>query len=102
MSARADCDLAFVRWAHEMIAGEVKKLGPLATSRVTAIQQFIRGTLGDELAKPFIDTMFYEPQVRGWERIAAIVRDQGMSRFSGAHREAPEVPSISDEKWAGM
>jgi hypothetical protein len=71
------------------MAAETKKLGQTGTLRVSAVQQFLRGTLGDEMAQPFIATMVTERMVRGWETLMRNFESQGTGSFSSAHREAP-------------
>jgi hypothetical protein len=64
-------------------------LGQTGTLRVSAVQQFLRGTLGDEMAQPFIATMVTERMVKGWETLIERVTNQGAGSFSSAHREPP-------------
>jgi hypothetical protein len=71
------------------MAAETKKLGQTGTLRVSAVQQFLRGTLGDEMAQPFIATMVTERMVKGWETLIERVTNQGAGSFSSAHREPP-------------
>jgi hypothetical protein len=79
---------------NRMVGNEVKKLGATGTQRVTAIQNFLRGSLGDELARPFIETLVSERMVKGWEQIIQRITGQGAGSFSHAHREAPESNGI--------
>jgi hypothetical protein len=75
---------------NRMVGNEVKKLGATGTQRVTAIQNFLRGSLGDELARPFIETLVSERMVKGWEQIIQRITGQGAGSYSSAHRDAPE------------
>jgi hypothetical protein len=75
---------------NRMVNAEVKKLGATGTQRVTAIQNFLRGSLGDELARPFVETLVSERMVKGWETIIDRITHQGAGSFSHAGRDAPE------------
>jgi hypothetical protein len=70
------------------IAAERDKLGAAASSRVTAIQQYLRGHLGDELAQALMVNLLSAAQVQAFEKL--MNRDRGSEgRFSHAHREPP-------------
>ena len=53
-------------------AAEVAKLGAMATTRVTAIQTYLRGHLGDELADGMMPMLVTEKIIRGFEKLAGI------------------------------
>jgi hypothetical protein len=69
---------------------EIEKLGATGTQRVTAIQNFLRGAIGDDLAKPFMQTLCTEAQVRGWEKLMQRVTGQGATGYSHAGRDPPK------------
>jgi hypothetical protein len=82
---------------------ELAKLGSAATMRVTAIDTFIRGILGDDLGGAMKLGLFTEKQVRGWEQIMSKFASQGAASFSQAHREPGSAPGkVSEEEYAGM
>jgi hypothetical protein len=87
---------------NRAVDAEIKKLGATGTQRVTAIQQFLRGALGDDGATPFIKTLVSEKMVSGWERIMQRVSSQGVGSFSQSHRESDERSGPSDEAWSKM
>jgi hypothetical protein len=74
---------------NEALQVEVQKLGASGTPRVTAIGNFIRGAVGDQLAAPLINSIVSETAVRAWEGILRHVSGQGVGTFSQAHREPP-------------
>jgi hypothetical protein len=80
---------------------EVAKLGATGTARVTAIETFLKGHLGDELAKPFRTTLVMETQVRGWEIIMQKLANAGAGSFQPPR--APHEPArISDAEYGRM
>jgi len=79
----------------------VAKLGATGTARVTAIEQFLVGHLGPEIAKPFRNTLLMEAQVRGWEIIMQKLANGGVGTFSPSR--APSEPArISDAEYSSM
>jgi hypothetical protein len=86
-------------------AAEVQKLGANGTSRVTAVETWLRSELGDDLANGMRSMMVTEKIVRGFEKLAAQHVTQGAANFSQAHR-APEPPAgggrVSDEEYNRM
>jgi hypothetical protein len=85
-SAKAK-EAAFISTAA---AAEVAKLGANGTQRVSAIDTWLRGQLGDDLAGPMRTVMVTEKIVRGWEAIMQKFQSQGAASFSQAHRVAPD------------
>jgi hypothetical protein len=88
---------------RNVMKGELAKLGANATMRVTALETWLRGMVGDDIAKNMRAGLFSEKQVRGLEIIANKMATQGHATFSQAHRE-PAGPQgrVSEEEWAGM
>jgi hypothetical protein len=86
-------------------AAEVAKLGANGTSRVTAVETWLRSELGDDLANGMRSMMVTEKIVRGFEKLAGQRVTQGAALFSQAHR-TPEPPSgggrVSDEVYNRM
>jgi hypothetical protein len=70
---------------------ELDKLGANATVRVTALQTWLRGMVGDDLAKSMAGGMFSEKQVRGLELLANKFSSQGAASFRQDGRE-PDAP----------
>jgi hypothetical protein len=79
----------------------VAKLGANGSQRVDAIANWLRGVLGDDLARDMGKVMVTERIVRGWERIINKFVGQGAAGFSQAHRDV-EQSGLSDEQWASM
>jgi hypothetical protein len=80
---------------------EVAKLGATGTARVTAIETFLKGHLGDELAKPFRTTLVMANQVKGWEIIMSKLANGGAGTFSPS-RSPNEPARISDAEYSSM
>jgi hypothetical protein len=82
---------------------QLDALGVNATMRVTALETWLRGTVGEDLAKHMRAGMFSAKIVQGLELIATKMTSQGAAQFSQAHRE-PAGPQgrVSEEEWAGM
>jgi len=72
-------------------AAEKQKMGPAGTARVIAVTNFLKAELGDDLAKPFLQTLVLEKMVTGWERLIQKRTSQGVPGFRTTGREAPEA-----------
>jgi hypothetical protein len=82
---------------------EVQKLGANGTSRVTAIETWLRSELGDDLANGMRSMMVTEKIVRGFEKLAAQRTTQGAAPFSQAHRFEPTPTGrVSDDEYSKM
>jgi hypothetical protein len=83
---------------------ELDKLGAHATTRVTALEVWLRGTVGDDLAKSMRAGMFSAKIVEGLERIQQKMVTQGHAPFSQAHREPNTTGPgrMGEEEYAGM
>jgi hypothetical protein len=75
---------------NQAASAELGKLGANAVQRVSAIETWLRGQLGDDLAAPMKTVMVTEKIVRGWETIMHKFQSQGAASFSQAHRVAPD------------
>ena len=82
-------------------AAEVAKLGATGPARIDAAVQFLRGTLGDELAKALTVNLFTANQIRAIEGLQQRYTNQGGGNWSGAGREVAKT-TISDEAYAKM
>lgn len=84
-------------------AAEVAKMGANGTSRVTALETWLRGIVGDKLAGPMRSMMVTADIVKGLETLQQKFSSQGAASFSQAHRE-PRDPAgrVSDEEHARM
>jgi hypothetical protein len=82
---------------------ELEALGANATMRVTALETWLRGTVGDDIAKHMRAGMFSAKIVQGLEVIAKKMASQGAASFSQAHRE-PAGPQgrVSEEEYNAM
>jgi hypothetical protein len=95
--------VAEAKFFQDTMQKEIAALGAAGPSRVTAIRDFLRGHLGDELAAPFFHTLVTEAQVRGWEKLMMHMATQGVGAMTQQHREPPQQKTtISDERWNAM
>jgi hypothetical protein len=78
-------------------AAEIEKMGANATMRVTAIESFLRGHVGDELATPMRSMIVSEKIARGFERLMAKFSSQGAASFRQDGRAPHEGPGRVDE-----
>ncbi|MGX4772013.1 hypothetical protein ACWAUC_19760 [Bradyrhizobium guangdongense] len=83
-------------------AAEIAKLGATATSRVTAVNTWLEGILGTDLAKPMKSVMATAGIVQGWEKIMGKFQSQGAASFSQSHREPGSGSKVTEEQWATM
>jgi hypothetical protein len=84
---------------------EVQKLGANGTSRVTAVETWLRSTLGDDLASGMRGMIVTEKIVRGFEKLAAQHTTQGAALFSQAHRTPEPSPGpgrVTEEQYNAM
>jgi hypothetical protein len=70
---------------------EKQKMGPAGTARVIAVTNFLKAELGDDLARPFLQTLVLEKMVTGWEKLIQKRTSQGVPGFRSTGREAPEA-----------
>jgi hypothetical protein len=71
-------------------AAEAAKLGSAAQARVTAVQTFLKGQLGDELAAEVNVMLVTAGTVTALEKLMSRFSNQGGGAFSQAHRVAPD------------
>jgi hypothetical protein len=83
---------------------ELDALGANATARVTAVETFYRGIVGDDLAKSVRASLFSAKVVEAWELVAKRMASQGAASFSQAHREpgGHQGGRVSEEEYAAM
>jgi hypothetical protein len=82
---------------------EVEKLGATGSQRVTAVQTFLKAHLGDDIARPFMNTLVMEKQVRGWEMIMQKLAGGGSSpRLNSGRGPDDARPRMSDADWSRM
>jgi hypothetical protein len=68
-------------------AAEVAKLGVSGPARVDAITMFLRGRYGETAARPMLNTLLTESQVRIWEDIITRSTNGGAGGFSQRGRD---------------
>jgi hypothetical protein len=85
-SAKAK-EVAFINTAA---AAEVAKLGANGTQRVTALETWMRGMVGDKLAGAMRGMLVTADIVKGWEAVQHKFQSQGAASFSQSHRVAPD------------
>lgn len=84
-------------------AAEVQKLGANGSMRVTAIENFLRGHLGDDLASGMRPMLVTAKIIERFERLANKFQSQGAASFSQQHREPAERSGrVSDEQYNAM
>jgi hypothetical protein len=82
---------------------ELDKLGANATVRVTALQTWLNGVVGGELAKSMCAGLFSEKQVRGLELLANKFASQGAASFRQDGREPTgQSGRVSEEEYNAM
>jgi hypothetical protein len=86
---------------RKAIQREIDALGPAGTARVTAVSQFLRAELGEELAAPLLKTMVTEKHVRAYETWIN-KRGGNVGGFTRANSEPPPAPGLSDAQYAAM
>lgn len=69
-------------------AAEVEKLGANGTARITALQTFFSGMLGESDGKQIAGMLVTAGIVQAAEKLAAKFASQGAASFSQAHRDA--------------
>src|ERR1700687_3311053 len=84
-------------------AAEVAKMGFSGVQRVTALEVWLRGVVGDKLAGPMRSMMVTAYIVKGLETLQSKFSSQGAASFSQAHRE-PRDPAgrATDAEHAAM
>jgi hypothetical protein len=88
---------------NEAQRAEVQKLGANGTSRVTAVETWLRSTLGDELANSMRPMIVTSRIVEGFEKLAS--KQFPAANFSQAHRTPEPSPGpgrVSDEEYSRM
>jgi hypothetical protein len=90
---------------NEAQRAEAQKLGANGTSRVTAVETWLRSTLGDDLASGMRSMIVTEKIVRGFEKLAAQHTTQGAALVSQAHRTPEPSPGpgrVTEEQYNAM
>jgi hypothetical protein len=84
-------------------AAEVAKMGANGTQRVTALETWLRGVVGDKLAGPMRSMMVTADIVKGMETLQGKFSSQGAAPFSQAHR-VPQEPAgrVSEAEYSAM
>jgi hypothetical protein len=84
-------------------AKQVELLGSTATMRVTAVETFLRGQLGDQLAGKMRPMIVTAAIVEGFEALARKFASQGSASFTQSHRVPQDASGrVSDEAYAAM
>jgi hypothetical protein len=84
-------------------AAEVAKMGANGVQRVTALETWLRGIVGDKLAGPMRQMMVTADIAKGFETLQQRFVSQGVASFSQAHREPGNTPGrASDAEYAAM
>jgi hypothetical protein len=86
-------------------ADQVAKMGANGPLRVTALETWFRGVVGDDkIAGQMKNMLVTADIVKGMERIQARTSSQGIASFSQAHREPGQANNgrVSDAAYAAM
>jgi hypothetical protein len=86
-------------------ADQVAKMGANGPMRVTALETWFRGLVGDDrIAGQMKNMLVTSDIVKGMEKIQARMTTQGTASFSQAHREPGQANSarVSDEAYRAM
>jgi hypothetical protein len=85
-------------------ADQVAKMGANGPMRVSALDQWFRGVVGDDRIAAQMKSMLVTADlVKGMERIQARMASQGVASFSQAHREPGQASGkVSDEQYNSM
>lgn len=83
-------------------AAEISKLGANGPARVTALQTFFTGLIGDGKAKAIESMMATAGIVEALESVVAKFSSQGAASFSQAHREPGGGGKVTEEQYAKM
>ena len=82
---------------------ELDKLGSNATQRITSLQTFFRGVLGEADAQALNTAMYGSRIVEAMERLAMKFSSGGAAPFSQAHREPITGPGkVTEEQFQAM
>ena len=85
------------------VAAEFAKMGPNVTQRITAIETWIRGMVGDEFGNPMRAMIVSERQAVGFEKLMHKFTSQGAASFSQSGREPAELRGrVSEAEYAAM
>jgi hypothetical protein len=84
-------------------ADQVARMGPNGPMRVTALETWLRGVVGDRLAGPMRTMMATADIVKGLEIIQHKLSSQGAASFSQQHREPQDRQGrVSEAEFANM
>jgi hypothetical protein len=79
---------------------EKAALGDAGPARVDAVARFLRGTLGDSDAQPFLATLVRASQVDSWEKIMVKIMNPGGGSFNTRGRQPPDDGKVDDKTYA--
>jgi hypothetical protein len=103
LSFYASKELAEQAWVANAARAEVEKLGPNGLSRVSAVETFLRGHLGDGHGRALRTMLVSAATVVAMEKLVALVASQGAASFRQHGREPPGQPGkVDDATWEGM
>jgi hypothetical protein len=103
LSFHANTQIAEQVMVGNAAKAEVEKLGAHGTARVTAVDTWLRGTLGDDLGKAVRNMMLTAKAVEGIEKLMTKMSSQGVMSFRQDGREPASAPGrISQEEYDAM
>jgi hypothetical protein len=81
---------------------ELEKLGAHGSARVTAVDTWLRGTLGDDLGKAVRNMMLTAKAVEGIEKLMTKMSTQGVASFRQDGREVQTQGRVSEDEYNAM
>jgi hypothetical protein len=85
------------------VAAELAKMGPNVTQRITAIETWIRGMIGDEFGTPLRAMIVSERQAVAFEKLMHKFGSQGAASFRQDGREPAALRGrASEAEYAAM
>jgi hypothetical protein len=86
---------------NEAVQREINALGPAASTRLDAVQSWLRAEVGEEHARAMLPMIVSAKIVEGFERMAN-KRSGNVGSFARANSEPPPSPGLSDAQYAAM
>jgi hypothetical protein len=103
LSFYASKELAEQAFLANAAAAEVSKLGPNGMARVSAVDTWLRGQLGDTLGGALRSMLVTAATVQGMEKLIMKMTSQDVASFRQHGREPPGLPGrVSEEEYAAM
>lgn len=83
-------------------AAEIQKLGAAGEARMTAVKNWLNGTVGEELGKHFSTFLYTAKQVEVVEKLMERFRTQGAGSYTPSREPGEPAGKLSDAEVAKM